>query len=147
MSRVQVSSLNDRDVIYITGRDKSQKSKNGKSANLNNTLGLIYPEVRDPRNNDEFMKIPINELMCLFDADQTCSKVHNFLFDQLCTGLSCFDRVGTSFTQSAASCDMCTFHVMSTVNLPYLCCSVFVLSQNSQLRKCAIMICRASSQP
>lgn len=33
-----VSSLMDRDVIYITGRDKTQKSKNGKSANLNNTL-------------------------------------------------------------------------------------------------------------
>jgi hypothetical protein len=73
--RVQVSSLMDRDVIYITGRDKSQKSKNGKSANLNNTLQLIYPEIRDPYNNDEFMKIPIHELMCLFDADQTCSKV------------------------------------------------------------------------
>lgn len=45
-----VSSLLDRDVIYITGRDKSQKSKNGKSANLNNTLQLIYPDVRDPYN-------------------------------------------------------------------------------------------------
>ena len=68
----------DRDVIYITGRDKTAKSKNGKSANLNNTLQLIYPEIRDPRNNDEFMKIPIHELMCLFDADQTCSRVPNF---------------------------------------------------------------------
>jgi hypothetical protein len=45
-----VSSLMDRDVIYITGRDKSQKSKNGKSANLNNTLQLIYPDIRDPVN-------------------------------------------------------------------------------------------------
>jgi endoglucanase len=45
-----VSSLLDRDIIYITGRDKSQKSKNGKSANLNNTLQLIYPDVRDPEN-------------------------------------------------------------------------------------------------
>jgi endoglucanase len=45
-----VSSLLDRDIIYITGRDKTQKSKNGKSANLNNTLQLIYPDVRDPEN-------------------------------------------------------------------------------------------------
>ena len=72
---VQVSSLLDRDVVYITGRDKSEKSKNGKSANLNNTLQLIYPDIKDPVNPDEFMKVPINELMCLFDADQTCSKV------------------------------------------------------------------------
>lgn len=72
---VQVSSLLDRDVVYITGRDKSEKSKNGKSANLNNTMQLIYPDIKDPVNPDEFMKIPINELMCLFDADQTCSKV------------------------------------------------------------------------
>lgn len=70
----QVSSLLDRDVVYITGRDKTEKSKNGKSANLNNTLQLIYPDIKDPINPDEFMKIPINELMCLFDADQTCSK-------------------------------------------------------------------------
>jgi hypothetical protein len=84
---VQVSSLMDRDVIYITGRDKSQKSKNGKSANLNNTLQLIYPEIRDPYNNDEFMKIPIHELMCLFDADQTCSKVPPSPL--LCTVLCC----------------------------------------------------------
>ena len=72
---MQVSSLMDSDVIYITGRDKTQKSTNGKSANLNNTLHLIYPEIKDPVNPDEFMKIPIHELMCLFDADQTCSKV------------------------------------------------------------------------
>lgn len=74
----------DRDVVYITGRDKTHKSKNGKSANLNNTLQLIYPEIRDPRNNDEFMKIPIHELMCLFDADQTCSKVATYPCNVLC---------------------------------------------------------------
>ena len=26
------------------------------------------------RVQDELMKIPVNELMCLFDADQTCSR-------------------------------------------------------------------------
>ena len=26
------------------------------------------------REQDELMKIPVNELMCLFDADQTCSR-------------------------------------------------------------------------
>jgi endoglucanase len=72
-----VSSLQDCDVIYITGRHGVEKSKNGKSANLNNTLKLIYPDIKDPANPDEFMKIPVHELMCLFDADQTCSQVRS----------------------------------------------------------------------
>ena len=69
-----VQQLNDPEIMYVTGRDKSLRSLNGKSANLNHCLQLLYPDVNDPENDDELMKIPVNELMCLFDADQTCSK-------------------------------------------------------------------------
>ena len=69
-----VQQAADPEIMYVTGRDKSLKSLNGKSANLNYCLQLLYPDVLDPERPDEFMKIPVNELMCLFDADQTCSK-------------------------------------------------------------------------
>jgi hypothetical protein len=69
-----VKQLNDPEIMYVTGRDKSLRSLNGKSANLNYCLQLLYPDVNDPENPEELMKIPVNELMCLFDADQTCSK-------------------------------------------------------------------------
>ena len=61
-------------VVYVTGRDKSQKQLNGKSANLNFCLQQIYPDEKDPEAPNELKKIPVNELMCLFDADQTCSR-------------------------------------------------------------------------
>jgi cellulose synthase/poly-beta-1,6-N-acetylglucosamine synthase-like glycosyltransferase len=72
-----VQQMNDPEVMYVTGRDKSLRSLNGKSANLNHCLRLLYPDVEDAAGSgkpDDLMKIPVNELMCLFDADQTCSK-------------------------------------------------------------------------
>jgi hypothetical protein len=69
-----VKQMDSPEVLYVTGRDKSLRSLNGKSANLNYCLQLIYPDIADPEDPEGLMKIPVNELMCLFDADQTCSK-------------------------------------------------------------------------
>ena len=69
-----VQQINDPEIMYVTGRDKSLRSLNGKSANLNYCLQLLFPDVTDPENPEDCMKIPVNELMCLFDADQTCSR-------------------------------------------------------------------------
>ena len=66
--------LNDPEVLYVVGRDKSLRHLNGKSANLNHCLGLLYPDVKDPSDDAEMLKIPVNELVCIFDADQTCSR-------------------------------------------------------------------------
>ena len=60
------------EVVYITGRKRAAgKTLNGKSENLNHCLKLIYPE---DRGEDEMPNIPLTELMCLFDADQSCSR-------------------------------------------------------------------------
>jgi endoglucanase len=73
--RKWVESLADSagpEVIYITGRKRgSGKTLNGKSENLNHCLKLIYPE---DRGDDEMPNVPLTELMCLFDADQSCSQ-------------------------------------------------------------------------
>ena len=59
-------------VIYITGRTRGAgRTLNGKSENLNHCLRLIYPADRGP---EEVPNIPLGEVMCLFDADQTCSR-------------------------------------------------------------------------
>jgi cellulose synthase/poly-beta-1,6-N-acetylglucosamine synthase-like glycosyltransferase len=59
-------------VIYVTGRKRSAgRTLNGKSENLNHCLKLIYPE---DRGEDEIPNIPLTEVMCLFDADQSCSR-------------------------------------------------------------------------
>lgn len=73
--RAWVAQLGDPEILYVTGRDRSLKSLNGKSANLNYCLQLLYPDVPDPEGGaGERLRIPANELMCLFDADQTCSR-------------------------------------------------------------------------
>ena len=73
--RMWVKRLRDPEVLYVSGRDKGgHKDLNGKSANLNHCLRLLYPDVQDPTDENEQLKIPVNELMCLFDADQTCSR-------------------------------------------------------------------------
>jgi endoglucanase len=60
-------------VIYITGRKRGLgRTLNGKSENLNHCLKLIYPE---DRGEDEVPNIPLTEVMCLFDADQSCSRM------------------------------------------------------------------------
>jgi len=91
-----IDGMEDPNVIYVTGvrprwhrpacagevgarhtkcagRDKTKKSMNGKSDNLNNCLRLIYPDTRDPDDPTKRMVIPLEEVMLLFDADQTCS--------------------------------------------------------------------------
>lgn len=60
------------EVIYVTGRKRAAgKTLNGKSENLNHCLKLIYAE---DRGDDEVPNIPLTEVMCLFDADQSCSR-------------------------------------------------------------------------
>ena len=54
------SKLGD-DVVYVSGRKRAPDESNGKSGNLNNALSQIYPEG---------CKIPINEVICVMDADQ-----------------------------------------------------------------------------
>ncbi len=49
------------DVVYVSGRKRPANESNGKSGNLNNALSQIYPEG---------CKIPINEILCVMDADQ-----------------------------------------------------------------------------
>jgi len=56
-----VHSINSRSAVYISGRKRAKGEMNGKSANINNAMKLIYPEGTD---------IPLTEVICLFDADQ-----------------------------------------------------------------------------
>jgi hypothetical protein len=48
-------------VIYVSGRKREAGEMNGKSGNINNCCAQIYPRG---------VKIPSNELVCIFDADQ-----------------------------------------------------------------------------
>ena len=48
-------------VIYVSGRKRETGEMNGKSGNINNCCAQIYPRG---------VKIPSNELVCIFDADQ-----------------------------------------------------------------------------
>ena len=48
-------------VIYVSGRKRETGEMNGKSGNINNCCSQIYPRG---------VKIPSNELVCIFDADQ-----------------------------------------------------------------------------
>lgn len=55
------------DVVYVSGRSRTAGEINGKSANLNNCLGQIYPEN---------IPVPPNEIVCIFDADQVRPTQH-----------------------------------------------------------------------
>ena len=48
-------------VVYVSGRKREAGEMNGKSGNINNCCSQIYPRG---------VKIPSNELVCIFDADQ-----------------------------------------------------------------------------
>ena len=48
-------------VVYVSGRKREPGEMNGKSGNINNCCSQIYPRG---------VKIPSNELVCIFDADQ-----------------------------------------------------------------------------
>ncbi|KAL3155246.1 hypothetical protein ABBQ32_013178 [Trebouxia sp. C0010 RCD-2024] len=52
-------------IYYVSGRKRSPGEMNGKSANLNNCLKMLYPGDR---------AVPPNELVCIFDADQVANK-------------------------------------------------------------------------
>lgn len=52
---------------YVSGRSRAPGETNGKSANLNNALSLIYP-------NTPAAAIPPTELVVVFDADMACTK-------------------------------------------------------------------------
>ncbi|KAK9826822.1 hypothetical protein WJX81_004238 [Elliptochloris bilobata] len=52
------------EIIYVSGRTRASGEMNGKSANLNNSLGQIYPAG---------VRIPPTELACIFDADQVAN--------------------------------------------------------------------------
>ena len=54
-----------KEVVYVSGRVRAPGEMNGKSGNLNNCLGQIYPK--------EFA-IPGNEVICVFDADQVAKR-------------------------------------------------------------------------
>ena len=56
-----IRSLQMSNAVYISGRKRAKGEMNGKSANINNAMKLIYPEGSD---------IPLNEVVCVFDADQ-----------------------------------------------------------------------------
>lgn len=60
--RAFVRSLNMPNAVYISGRKREKGEMNGKSNNINNAMRLIYP--------GEDLEIPINEVVCVFDADQ-----------------------------------------------------------------------------
>lgn len=51
-------------VVYVSGRRRAPGEMNGKSANLNNCMRQIYPEG---------VPIPLNEMVCIFDADQVAN--------------------------------------------------------------------------
>jgi cellulose synthase/poly-beta-1,6-N-acetylglucosamine synthase-like glycosyltransferase len=68
----EISKTPGPPIVYVTGRKRTAgRTLNGKSENLNHCLKLIYPE---DRGDDEVPNILLTELMCLFDADQSCSR-------------------------------------------------------------------------
>lgn len=52
-------------IFYVSGRKRAPGEMNGKSANLNNCLKMLYPGDK---------AVPPNELVCIFDADQVANK-------------------------------------------------------------------------
>lgn len=56
-----VRSLGLSNAVYISGRKRAKGEMNGKSANINNATRQIYPPG---------MPIPLDEVLCVFDADQ-----------------------------------------------------------------------------
>ncbi|DBA93998.1 hypothetical protein WJX77_002685 [Trebouxia sp. C0004] len=52
-------------IFYVSGRKRAPGEMNGKSANLNNCLKMIYPGDR---------AVPPNEMVAIFDADQVANK-------------------------------------------------------------------------
>jgi cellulose synthase/poly-beta-1,6-N-acetylglucosamine synthase-like glycosyltransferase len=59
-------------IVYVAGRPRCHgRTLNGKSENLNHCLKLIYAAERD---EGERANISLTEVMCLFDADQSCSR-------------------------------------------------------------------------
>lgn len=55
------------EIVYVSGRTRAEGEMNGKSANLNNCLGHLYPDG---------CCVPANEIVCIFDADQVRCGTH-----------------------------------------------------------------------
>ena len=56
-----VRSLGLSNAVYVSGRKRAKGEMNGKSANINNAMRQIYPAG---------VAIPLDEVICVFDADQ-----------------------------------------------------------------------------
>ena len=80
-----IAGLARDDAVYVTGRPRTGET-NGKSENLNYALRMIYPRTG---------AIPINEVVALFDADQTCSET---IFERLLTYLDSGDDVAVALS-------------------------------------------------
>ena len=72
------------EIVYVSGRVRPPGEMNGKSGNMNNCLGQIYPKEH---------RIPGNEVVCVFDADQVAKK------DFFLKTLPFFDAGGSSGSQ------------------------------------------------
>ena len=57
------------EIVYVSGRTRAEGEMNGKSANLNNCLSHLYPDS---------CRVPANEIVCIFDADQVRCVTHPF---------------------------------------------------------------------
>ena len=92
--RAFVTELASDRVVYVTGRKRNQeRTTNGKSENLNYALSHIYPM---EANEDGTPNIPLSEVVCLLDADQTCSR--NSFFVTLLTYLDSGDNIGSALS-------------------------------------------------
>lgn len=61
------------ELVYVSGRKRPQGEMNGKSGNLNNVVGQLYPPG---------CVIPTQELLCVFDADQVgAGEMHGSCFE------------------------------------------------------------------
>jgi len=90
--RKYVQSLGAEDVVYVTGRVRDGRATNGKSENLNYALRMIYP-LRGGGADGE--NVSLDELVCLFDADQTCSAE---FFDVMLRYVDSGDDVGAALS-------------------------------------------------
>jgi endoglucanase len=91
-----VETLSRSDLVYTSGRPKTSSETNGKSCNINHCLYQLYSafsqalthehaaarepsqssaaEGSDARVQMPSITIPENEVVCIFDADQICSR-------------------------------------------------------------------------
>ena len=81
------------DFVYVSGRKRPPGEMNGKSGNLNNCLQQLYPDEYD---------IPLNEVACVFDADQTALRE---FFVKTLPLFDAGDDVGMVLSPQVSSCN------------------------------------------